>query len=145
MRRELTSLLPHFSDTECGVDATLTLAGPIMTERARREIEAAGLEFNSALILLGPVAGTAKDAFFGEIDIFLFPSRYRFEAQPLVVLEAMAHGCAPIVSHAGFTVELVGDHLPTVANLVDYPERVQQLCSLYMESSQKLEQISRIA
>jgi glycosyltransferase involved in cell wall biosynthesis len=42
---------------------------------------------------VGGVYGDAKVKFFGAIDVFVFPSRYVNEAQPLVLIEALAHGC----------------------------------------------------
>ena len=43
------------------------------------------------------------------IDLFLFLSRYKYEAQPLVVLEALSFGVPAIVSRRGYTSEIVGD------------------------------------
>jgi glycosyltransferase involved in cell wall biosynthesis len=46
---------------------------------------------------LGPVGADARLAFLDEIDIFLFPTCYKLEAQPNVIFEAMARG-VPIVA-----------------------------------------------
>jgi glycosyltransferase involved in cell wall biosynthesis len=46
-------------------------------------------------------AGPAKAQLFRDADLFLLPTRYAVEAQPLVLLEAMAAGCAIIASGAG--------------------------------------------
>jgi glycosyltransferase involved in cell wall biosynthesis len=45
--------------------------------------------------------GEEKAALFRNADIFVLPTRYAVEAQPLVLLEAMASGCAIITSAAG--------------------------------------------
>lgn len=45
--------------------------------------------------------GADKDKLFGEAHIFVFPSVYAVEAQPLVLLEAMASGCAIITTTVG--------------------------------------------
>jgi glycosyltransferase involved in cell wall biosynthesis len=46
-------------------------------------------------------SGDAKRNLFREAMLFVFPSRYKVEAQPIVLLEAMASGCAIISSAAG--------------------------------------------
>lgn len=46
-------------------------------------------------------AGEAKAALFREADVFVLPTRYPVEAQPIVLLEAMASGCAIITTRAG--------------------------------------------
>jgi glycosyltransferase involved in cell wall biosynthesis len=127
------------------LDATLTIAGPALTKEARDAIATAMVTFGNSLRVLGPVAGGDKDAFFAGIDLFLFPSRYRFEAQPLVVLEAMAWGCVPVVSQAGFTAELVGDGLPRVADLDDFPEATASLCHSLIRDPSKLSRMSESA
>ncbi len=45
--------------------------------------------------------GAAKIALFQEADIFVLPTRYAVEAQPLVLLEAMASGCAIVTTDIG--------------------------------------------
>ncbi len=45
--------------------------------------------------------GNDKRKLFQDAEIFVFPSRFPVEAQPLVLLEAMASGCAIITSNAG--------------------------------------------
>jgi glycosyltransferase involved in cell wall biosynthesis len=46
-------------------------------------------------------AGADKAALFREAEIFVLPTRYAVEAQPLVLLEAMASGCAIITTRSG--------------------------------------------
>jgi len=45
--------------------------------------------------------GAEKEKLFKEADIFVFPSRYSVEAQPIVLIEAMASGTAIITSSVG--------------------------------------------
>lgn len=46
-------------------------------------------------------AGAAKRALLKNADVFVFPSRFPVEAQPLVLLEAMASGCTIVTSTVG--------------------------------------------
>jgi len=41
---------------------------------------------------IGPVYGTEKHRFFADLDLFLFPSKYVNEAEPLVLFEAAQQG-----------------------------------------------------
>jgi glycosyltransferase involved in cell wall biosynthesis len=69
------------------------LAGPLYDESARRLVPLSvqaipGFEYR------GPLYEAKKVAFYREIDVLLFPTRYRHEAEPLVIHEAMAEGAA---------------------------------------------------
>ncbi|MBP2230262.1 glycosyltransferase involved in cell wall biosynthesis [Azospirillum agricola] len=81
-----------------GVDARLVLAGPGLSQRDNALVAAGLLAFDGAVEYRGPVSGAAKDAFYRDIDVFAFPTRYRNEAQPLVLFEAMAAG-VPVLAH----------------------------------------------
>ncbi|MBB3317017.1 glycosyltransferase involved in cell wall biosynthesis [Rhizobium sp. BK181] len=76
------------------------LAGPAGAgERAR--IDAAVAEMSSVLEYRGPLYDDAKTAFYREIDVFVFPTTYTNEAQPLVIFEAKAAGNAVISCNRG--------------------------------------------
>lgn len=49
------------------------------------------------LVWLGPVQGEQKAAFFSQINLLVFPSRYKNEAQPNVVLESL-QASVPVIS-----------------------------------------------
>ncbi len=55
------------------------------------------------------IYGEEKDNLFNHSSIFVFPTRYRVEAQPIVLLEAMAAGCAVITTREGEIPEALGD------------------------------------
>jgi glycosyltransferase involved in cell wall biosynthesis len=60
---------------------------------------------------LGPMSGPQRDEQYAWADLFAFPTKYRFEGQPLVVLEALAAGL-PILttSHRGIPETVRGEH-----------------------------------
>jgi glycosyltransferase involved in cell wall biosynthesis len=81
------------------------LAGPASGAAERALIDSVagerGFEYR------GPVAGERKEDFFRDIDVFLFPTRYRNELSPLVIWEAMLRGVPVIAYRAGCLAQAV--------------------------------------
>jgi len=107
-------------------DVDAILAGPADAEVAQF-IEAAVVRLHPRLTWLGPVAGEEKERFFGQIDVFVFPTRYRTEAYPLVLAEALTRGAAVIAPDRGCigalavlaAVEVIDRESDFVAQAVD--------------------------
>ncbi|MCK1434945.1 glycosyltransferase family 4 protein [Bradyrhizobium sp. 15] len=68
------------------------LAGPIADENDKVNVSQAEKELTGSLTYMGPVFGDAKDQFYRNIDVFVFPTNYANEAQPTVIFEALAAG-----------------------------------------------------
>jgi len=88
------------------INIDLYLAGKYSTdpftgtkkEQIKNEIENFRLKFPNNVFYLGPIYDLEiKCKYLLDADIFVFPSWYPIEGQPLVLLEAMAAGC-PIIS-----------------------------------------------
>ncbi len=78
-----------------GVPARLTVAGEGSERNAlRKAMDALGLADH--VRWLGTVAPSAMPQLYRSHPVLLLPSAY--EGLPLVVVEAMAHGCIPVVS-----------------------------------------------
>ncbi len=90
-------------------DVALSIAGPLMGPQSHALIEEARRTFGDALEYLGPVEGTRKATFFRQLDVFVFPTRYPNEAEPLVVLEALAAGVPVITTARGCLRDDVAD------------------------------------
>ena len=76
------------------------LAGPAGASE-RVAIDAAVAELGDTLDYRGALYDDAKAAFYSELDVFVFPTAYDNEAQPLVIFEAKAAGNAVISSDRG--------------------------------------------
>lgn len=76
------------------------VAGPA-DDGVRGFLEAAVTRLQPRLTWLGQVGGDAKERFFQAIDVFVFPTRYRTEAYPLVLAEALTRGVAIIAPDRG--------------------------------------------
>lgn len=81
--------------------ATLSLAGPAADCKVVDLIDAAVARHPGRVIYRGPLFGDEKRQFLGELDYFLFFSRYEDEAEPLVVDEALAAGAHVLTLQRG--------------------------------------------
>lgn len=85
---------------------------------------------------VGPVSGGDKDAFYRSLDVFVFPSEYRFEAQPLVVLEALSYGVPCLVTDQGYMGELVQKTgIPAIGSLSFVNCAATKITELYFSPS----------
>jgi glycosyltransferase involved in cell wall biosynthesis len=73
-----------------------SIAGPCNDKLLLMQIETE-CRSHPNLRYVGPVYGSAKDAYIDSLDLLLFPTRYRHEADPLVVWETMSAG-VPILA-----------------------------------------------
>lgn len=81
-------------------DVELQIAGPFDNNSAKKIVETS-LNGQNTIKILGPVYGDDKHNFFSNIDILLFPTKYKNEAQPNVVFEAMSYFVRPITTNIG--------------------------------------------
>lgn len=107
-----------------GVDARLLLGGPVRSADAEDLLRAARTEFGTALEHLGPVPPAEVDEFYRRLDLFVFPSTFVHEAEPLVVMEAarcgvpsvaFAVGCVPALVPRADLLVPVGDDFAAAA------------------------------
>lgn len=103
-----------------GRAVTLTVAGPVGDAATAGAIDAASTAYPEAFAAIGPLERHEVPATMAAHDIMLFPSRYQNEAQPLVVLEALACG-TPVVGRPVGSVEsmLPADWLADSAGELD--------------------------
>jgi glycosyltransferase involved in cell wall biosynthesis len=92
-----------------GIEAELVLAGPATNEETRRTLEEARAEFGDRLDWIGPVRQEEIRHFYDRIDVFLFPTLYEHEAEPLVLLEALSFGVPVLATDRGCIRSLLGE------------------------------------
>ena len=100
---------------EDGPPIHAVLCGPIMIDAYRQRFNTAEdatkwIEDKLAVInqseriqleWIRGARGAEKQALFEQAQIFVLPTQYPVEAQPLAVIEAMAHGCAIVTTDVG--------------------------------------------
>ena len=116
-----TKGFPEFLEALCelskrpGCDVEAVLCGPLTASQfnerfqsegeARRWIEIIIARINDSSRVrarwIAGASGEAKWSLYREAHVFVLPTRYLVEAQPIVLLEAMAHGCAVITTTVG--------------------------------------------
>lgn len=107
---------------DAGLDTRLVLAGPCSSPEAQAVVDDVVRRHPGRVVAPGRLDGPAVDAFYRDIDLFVFPSTYVNEAEPLVVLDALRHGVPAVAYATGCLEELVepghlvrvGDDLPAV-------------------------------
>lgn len=75
------------------------LAGPMSD--SFHSLYGQSFDFQPNLKYFGSLNEREKAVFYSDSDFFVFLSKYKNEAQPLVLLEAMCHGVIPIASKVG--------------------------------------------
>lgn len=74
------------------------IAGPCM-DKATETFVRKSVGDLAYLNYLGPVYAQDKNSFFNAIDVFLFPTKYKNEADPVVIYEALSRGI-PVIAYA---------------------------------------------
>jgi len=90
-----------------GLRYKFILAGPCAEETLCRKIIHA--QEKGTITWLGPIYGPQKAQFYKSIDAFIFPSRYAYEAEPIVLWEALSHGLPVITTPQGCVPGQVAD------------------------------------
>jgi glycosyltransferase involved in cell wall biosynthesis len=80
-----------------GVSLRFDVAGPFLSRSVEQEFRRRASKLGN-LQYYGPVYGDSKRKFFSNIDIFIFPTKYKNEAEPLVIHEALNAGC-PVIAY----------------------------------------------
>jgi glycosyltransferase involved in cell wall biosynthesis len=131
---------------EEGLDVRLRLAGPTRSAVEARMLANVLKRHGGRVHYVGPVYGVDKEAFYNAIDLVLFPTRYRNEADPLVLLEALDHG-VPVIAYSRGCIQ---EHVPAEAGCVvdadeDFSERALAVIRDYVSSPAKLDRASEDA
>ena len=121
-----------------GLDLKLVLAGPLIGRAAIATVELAGRILGSALDVRGPVEGEAKSAFYECIDVFFFPTNYIYEAQPLVIFEAMSYGVPVIAADRGYIAEMIGSAGTVVPRNLDIVDTIITILRTFIEHPEEL-------
>jgi glycosyltransferase involved in cell wall biosynthesis len=132
---------------DCDVNFMLHIVGDTSPEISRvgleAEIAARGLDEN--VLFHGPKYGHEKNNILAQADIFVFPTRYKRECFPLVLLEAMAYGLPIVSTNEGGISEIVDDNVTGFIVEERTPVSLADKLELLIKSPEKRMQMGRRA
>jgi len=128
-----------------GVDAVLRLAGPAADAETERLIEAAQSEFGERLDYFGRLGPSDVPRFYDEIDVFLFPTLHSHEAEPLVIVDAVAAGVPVVATERGCIGYLLGADAGCVFDAESYVARAAEQLALWASRPEALARASERA
>jgi glycosyltransferase involved in cell wall biosynthesis len=114
------------------------LAGPILQDTDRRRVEEVQKKLSGFLEYRGPVYGTEKVCFFKDLDVFVFPTAYSNEAQPLVLFEALSYGIPVISCDRGCIRSQVGPAGHVVHAHKHFVQEALQVLNTYLQDQNVL-------
>jgi glycosyltransferase involved in cell wall biosynthesis len=125
-----------------GVPATLWVGGPTEDEATRQLIEGARSEFGESFKYLGRLDRGEVRAFYRDIDIFLFPTTHRHEAEPLVLIDALASGVPVLATDRGCIGHLLSSSGGRVFPVDDFVAGAAEQIALWTEHPDRLAETS---
>ena len=125
-----------------GVDVELWLAGPAEDADTSALIAAAQAELGDRLNYLGRLGPGEVVRFYEDIDIFLFPTFYEHEAEPLVIIDAVSAGVPVIATNRGCISYLLGTEGGCVLPAWRFVERAVEQIALWADDRGKLSDAS---
>lgn len=125
-----------------GIDCSFLIAGPLGDSESSKAVDRLLRLYPDRCQYFGPVYGAKKADFLQQLDVFLFPSRYVYEAQPLVVLEALSMGLPVVSTDAGYISETIPSVEWTSPLALDFNIKVLALLVPWAHSSRLLDEAS---
>ena len=119
----------------------LIAAGNFVTKKEQAEFTKLQQSPEAATVIehLGFVSGTRKDQLLREADLFLFPTCYLGENQPVNLIEAMAFGLPIVTTRWRSLPEMLPPDYPGLVNNQNVPEIAATLLKmLAVESGEQL-------
>jgi glycosyltransferase involved in cell wall biosynthesis len=127
-----------------GIEVELWLAGPAEDAETAALIADAQARFGSYLRYLGRLDAADVPSFYGDIDVFLFPTAYEHEAEPLVIVDAASAGVPVIATDRGCIAYLLGITGGRVLTATDFvAESVAQIAAWASDPQQLAEASGR--
>ncbi|MGZ9812022.1 glycosyltransferase family 4 protein [Pseudoroseicyclus sp. H15] len=124
---------------ERGLRFSAELAGPVAREDKRLLDRA--IQAFPEIVYHGPLYGAAKEQFFSALDVMIFPTRYRNEAQPIVIYEAFAHSVPVIAIARGCIAEQLTGTISALPDVATFEKEAAKLVEELAYSPEHLKEL----
>ncbi len=115
-----------------GLPIKFRIAGPCQDNTLRKALQKASKQ--GSLEWIGPVYGEQKSYYLNSIDLFLFPTRYKNEAEPLVVWESLMYGVPVIAYDRGCISIQIGQAGEIIRQDVDFVEETMKILIFWINN-----------
>lgn len=135
---ELLTALTNLQDLDFHID----ICGKLTDQSIKDEFDRLTKDLGEKVEIHGYVSGEEKTGLLNRADIFILPSYH--EGMPLVILEALAAGCAIISTPVGGTPEILNEENVVwikVKSSRDIEEAVRKMCD-YPEVMTQFQEIN---
>lgn len=130
--------------TQQGFHVKGLIAGPV--DAAVKDTFFSILKEYDEIEYVGPVYEEKKEAYFQRIDMLLFPTKYRNEAEPLTILEALREGIPVIAANRGCIRSIVNAHSGAVCpDINHYVEDASEYIKSVLHETPSLHALSENA
>lgn len=103
----IRELMEAFEQLQAEQDVHLDICGLVNDSSIRDDFDKFCNDYNDCVTVHGYIKGKEKEAVFRSADVLVLPSYH--EGMPLVILEALASGCAIIATKVGAIPEILSD------------------------------------
>jgi glycosyltransferase involved in cell wall biosynthesis len=121
------------------------LAGPADDEESKAILAEALRGLGGRLSYLGRLAEDQVRSFYETVDVFLFPSLYEHEAEPLVLIEAVSFGVPVIATDRGCIPYLLGPSCGRVLEASAFVDEAVEQITVWAKDPEELARASQSA
>jgi glycosyltransferase involved in cell wall biosynthesis len=118
------------------INCEAVIAGPVSEEIKEQFLFRLG-ESNAKYI--GPVYGAEKNNFFASLDFLLFPTKYKNEAEPVTIIEAMEYGVYTIAANRGCIAGLIPNGCGVTISIENYTLEANKIITSFCSGEKNID------
>ncbi len=120
------------------------VAGPFLNKKVKSFVLKKVKKYKN-IKYLGPIYDRKKNKFYRDLDVLLFPSYYKNEAEPLVIYEAQSYNILVISNSLGCTSAMIENEKDgfLISNKNEYTKKATQILLKLQSNSVKFNKVKK--